>query len=162
MYQLQKTLFDKLNSFNIPYSVDRKFFKNMALFNFGSICVQKEKILDTEISTCIGKHVPMSLSISSKLIKQPIFLSNSNLRALIESLVDALEWLARQSKAQMKLKFSEFETSVKEKLNRNFPLLINAAVTRNQYWNLKRSVSKKKKKKMKKSKMCRHSSFKHK
>ena len=34
LYQLRKTLFDKLDPLNIPYSDDQKFFKNMALFDF--------------------------------------------------------------------------------------------------------------------------------
>ena len=37
----------------------------------------------------------------------PIFLCNSNPRDLVESFIDAVEGLATQSKAQMKLKFLE-------------------------------------------------------
>ena len=39
---------------------------------------------------------------------------------MFESLVEALDQLATQSKAQMKLKFLETETSVKSKLNQTF------------------------------------------
>ena len=114
------TLFDNLVSFNIPYPDDQKFFKNMALLDFGTICVQEDKFRDTETTTWIGKHVPTSVSISWNLIEQPIFSCKSNPRALIEFFVDALDRLAPQSEAQMKLKFLEVETNVKSKLNQSF------------------------------------------
>ena len=48
----------------------------------------------------------------------PIFLCNSNPRDLVESIIDAVEGLATQSKAQMKMKFLEIETAIKSKLTR--------------------------------------------
>ena len=66
----------------------------------------------------IGKHVPISVSISSNLIAKPIFLYNSNPRDLVESFIDAVEGLATQSKAQTKLKFLEIETAIESKLTR--------------------------------------------
>ena len=55
-------------------------------------------------------------SISSKLIPEPIFLCNANSNHLILSFITALEGLATQSKAQMKLNFIEVETAIKMKL----------------------------------------------
>ena len=78
--------------------------------------MQEDKCRDTETTTWIDKHVPMSPSLSSNLIEQPIFLRNSSPRALVESFVDALDGLATQSKAQMKLKLLKIETSAKTKL----------------------------------------------
>ena len=126
--------------------------KNMAIFDFESICVQEDKLLDTDTTTWIGQHVLISVSISSNRIQQPILFCNSNPGALVQLFFDAFDGLATQSKAQRKLKFG-IETSVKSKVS---PLLINAAVARNQYCNLKMSVS------MKKSKTSRHSFQKHK
>ena len=157
MYQSPETLFDKLNSLNYFYSDDHKLFKKMAMFDFESICVQEDKVRNTDTRTWIGKHVSKSVSISPNLIAQSIFLRISNHGVLVESFVDGLDGLATQSKAQLKLKFLEIETSVKSKLNQIFPLLINIAVAGNQYWNLKRCLSKRKK-----SKTCRHSFYKHK
>ena len=71
---------------------------------------------NTETTTWIGKHVPITVSISSNLIGEPLFLCNSNPRDLVESFIDALEGLATQSKAQMKLNFLEIETAIKSKL----------------------------------------------
>ena len=123
----------------------------MALTEFGSICVEEDKARDTVTTAWIGKHVQISVSISSHSIQEPIFLCKPSLRALVASLVDALELLATKSKAQMKIKFVEIETSVKSKLIQFSPLLVNVALARNQYWNLKIGVSKKKKKKKKKT-----------
>ena len=85
MYQLQETLFDKLNSFNIPYSDDQKLFKKKALLDLESICVQGDKFRDTDTTTWIGKHVPISVSISTNLIEKSIVFCNSNPRVLSES-----------------------------------------------------------------------------
>ena len=60
--------------------------------------------------------MPLSVSISSNLISQPIFLCNASPHHLISSFITALEGLATQSKAQMKLNFIEVETATKIKL----------------------------------------------
>ena len=62
------------------------------------------------------EHVPISISISSNLISEPIFLCNANAHHLISSFITALEGLASESKAQMKLNFIEVETAIKIKL----------------------------------------------
>ena len=131
VYQLQETLFDKLDSFNIPYTDEQKLFTNLAVFDFESICIPEEKFKNTETTSWIGKHVPTSVSISSNLIAMPIFLCNSNPRDLVESFIDAVEGLATQSKAQMKLKFLEIETAIKSKLTRTLETL-NERRCRNQ------------------------------
>ena len=132
VYQLRETLFDKLDSFGIQYTDDQKLFTNLAVFDFESICIpEEEKFKNTETTTWIGKHVPISVSISSNLIDKPIFLCNSNPRDLVESFIDAVEGLATQSKAQMKLNFLEIETAIKSKLARTLETL-NERRCRNQ------------------------------
>ena len=84
---------------------------------------RKEKFKNTKTTTWIGKHVPLSVSISSNLIAIPIFLCNSNPRDLVEPFVDALEGLATQSKVQMKLKFLEVKTAIKSKFSRTLESL---------------------------------------
>ena len=118
VYQLRETLFGKLDPFDIQYTDDQKLFGNLAVFYFESICLPEEKFKNTETTTWIGKHVPISVSISSNLIAMPIFLCNSNPRDLVESFIDAVEVLSTQSKAQMKLKFLEIETAIKINLTR--------------------------------------------
>ena len=85
VYQLRETLFDKLDSIGIQYTDDQKLFTNLAVFDFESICITEEKFKNTETTTWIGKHVPISVSISSNLIAKPIFICNSNPRDLVES-----------------------------------------------------------------------------
>ena len=131
VYQLRETLFDKLDSFVIQYTDDRKLFNNLAVFDFDSICIPEEKVKNTETTTWIGKYVTISVSVSSNLIAKPIFLCNSNLRDLVESFIDAVEGLATQSKAQMKLKFLEIETAIKSELTRTLESL-NERRCRNQ------------------------------
>ena len=123
VYQLRETLFDKLDFFSIPYTKEQQLFKNLAVFDFESICVREEQFKDTETTQWIGKHVPISVSISSNLIETPLFLCNSNPQDLVESFVVALESLAAQSKAQMKLQFLDIETSIKSRLNAMFAVL---------------------------------------
>ena len=95
-----------------------RLFTNLAVFDFESVCIPEEKFKNIETTTWIGKHIPLSVSISSNLIDKPIFLCNSHPRVLVESFIDAVEGLATQSKAQKKLKFLEVETAIKSQLTR--------------------------------------------
>ena len=69
MHQTTEKRSDKVDSFAVLYTDNQKLFKNMALFGFGSICVQEDKFYETDTKTWIGKHVPIYLSISSNLIE---------------------------------------------------------------------------------------------
>ena len=124
VYQLRETLFDKLDSFESQYTDDQKLFHNLAVFDFESICIPEEKFKNTETTNWIGKHVPISVSISSDLIAEPLFRYNSNPRDLVELLIDAVEGLATKSKAQKKLKFLEQETAIKSRPTRTLEYFI--------------------------------------
>ena len=116
-YELRETLFEKLDAFNILYRIEQKLFKNLAKFVFESICVKEaNSYKQTETTTWIARHVPISVSISSNLIPEPIFVCNANPHHLISSFITALEGLATPGKAQMKLNFIEVETAIKIKL----------------------------------------------
>ena len=93
--------------------VNKTFFKNLALFDFESICVHEESFKDTKTTTWIGKHVPISVSISTNLVEAPILLYNSDPHHLVSSFIGTLEGLASQSKAQMKLLFLDIKTTIK-------------------------------------------------
>ena len=60
--------------------------------------------------------MPISVSISSNLIPEPIFLCNANSHYLILSLTTALQVLATQSKTKMELNYFEEETAITLKL----------------------------------------------
>ena len=116
VYHLGETFFEKLDAYNVPYRNEQKLFKNLAIPDFESDCVKENSYKQTETTTWIGKIVPISVSISSNLIPEPIFLCNANPHHLISSFITALKGLATQSKAQMKLSFIEVETANKIKL----------------------------------------------
>ena len=73
VYQLREARFDNLNSFNIPYSDDQKLFKEVAIFVFESVCLQKDKFRHTDTTIWIGRHAPLSVPISSILIENQSF-----------------------------------------------------------------------------------------
>ena len=50
-YQIRETLFDKLDSFGINYTSEQKLFKNLAIIDFESICVQEETFRDPITTT---------------------------------------------------------------------------------------------------------------
>ena len=111
VYQIRGTLFDKLDSFGIKYTSEQKLFKNLAIFDFESICVQEETFRDTNTTTWIRKHVPISVSFSSNLVEEPIFICNSHPHHLVASFDGALESLASQSKTKMKNLFLDINTT---------------------------------------------------
>ena len=74
VYQIRETLFDELDPFGIKYTSQQKLFKNVASFDFQSICVQEESFKYTKTTTWIEKHVPISVSFSYNLVEEP-FLS---------------------------------------------------------------------------------------
>ena len=63
VYQIRETLLDKLDSFGIMYTSQQKLFRNLATFDFESICVQEESFKDTKTTTWIRKHVPISVCL---------------------------------------------------------------------------------------------------
>ena len=124
VYTLRETLFDKLDGFGIGYEEEQKLFKNLAVFDFESICVPSNELKDTNTTTWIGKHEPISVSISSNLLQEPIFLCNRDPKTLIVSFVEALEELASRSKAEMLQKFSSIENAIKNRVSSIFEKLI--------------------------------------
>ena len=73
VYQTQKTLLDKLDSFGIDNTNEQTLFNNLAIFHFESICVQEDNLKDTHTTKWIGEQISISVFISSILVKEPIF-----------------------------------------------------------------------------------------
>ena len=121
---MRKTLFDKLDGFGISYNDDQKLFKNLAIFDFESICVPSDQLKDTNTTTWIGKHEPISVSISSNLIDELVFLCDKDPKALIIFFVEAIEDLANKSKTEMWTSFSSIEAIIRARLNTIGEILI--------------------------------------
>ena len=132
VYQIRETLFAKLDSFGIKYTSEQKRFKNLAIFDFESFCVQEETFRDTNTTTWIGNYVPISVSISSNLVEEPTFLCNSDRHRLAASFIGVLENLTSQSKAKMKNMFLDIETTLKIKLGSFLEKLIQRHNRREQ------------------------------
>ena len=116
VYQIRETLFEKMNSFGIKYTSQQNFLKNLAVLGFELIYIQEESLKDTKTTTWIGKHVPISVSIFSNLVEEPISLYKSDLQHLVLTFIGTLEGLAPQSKAQMNFVFPDIKTTLKIEL----------------------------------------------
>ena len=120
---LRETLFDKLDRFGISYNDDQKLFKNLAIFDFESICAPTEGLKDTNTTTWIGKHEPISVSISPNLIKDPVFLCDKDPKTLIVSFAEALEELASKRKTDMQTKFASIQEIINSRVKAIFEKL---------------------------------------
>ena len=96
IYQVRETLFDKLYSFRITYTSEKKLIENLDVFYFESIWIQDNIFKDTNTLTWIGKHIPISLSISSNLIIESIFVQFLTLTTLLRFLSEQQrDWLCK-------------------------------------------------------------------
>ena len=117
IYSLRKTLFEKLANISIAYPEDDTLLKNLAVFDFEAICVHSVDINNTATTLWIGTHVPVSVSISSNLVDEPVFLCENDPNCLIISFVAQLEILAAKNKVDVRSKFLEVEAEIKTRLN---------------------------------------------
>ena len=79
--------------------------------------MQEESFKDVDRTKWIGKQIPILVSISSNLVKEPILRCNSDQHHhLVTSFIGALENLALKSKVIMKSLFFDIEATVKIKL----------------------------------------------
>ena len=126
-YTLRETLFEKLDGLNIPYIEDQKLISNVAIFDSESKCVPTDKLKEltdqNKYLDCIGKHVPISVSIFSNLQDDPIFLSEKHPELLIIAFGSNLELQAEKSKLQMRTKFQETENTLSDRVKMSFDKL---------------------------------------
>ena len=114
VYELRETLFLKLDAFNIPYRDELKLSRNLVKIDIESICNEEDSYKEMETTKGIRRHVPISVSVSPSLIREPIFFCNTDPHHLVSSFIITLEGLATHSKVEMK--FIEAETAIKIKL----------------------------------------------
>ena len=116
VYQKRQTLFDKLDSFSNNYTNEQQLFKHFAIVDFEPMCVQWETFRNTNTTNWIGKHAPISVSISSNIVTEPILLCSSDLHHLIASFSGSLKSTVSQSKTKREFLFPDIETTIKTKL----------------------------------------------
>ena len=127
MYIKHKKQTAELNSFEIEYTNEQTLFENLVIFDFESICVQEESSKDTDTTKWIRKHVPISVSVSSNLVKEQNCSCNSNPHHLATFFNAALEYIALKRKAKIKRLFFDNETTIKKNWTaawRNLPNVI--------------------------------------
>ena len=98
IYQLRETLFDKLRAFHIEVADGDTLFNNFAVFEFDSICVKNSKLVNTETTTWVGKHELISVSTTSNLLEEPIFICHTELYSIVSAFVNSVESLAEKNK----------------------------------------------------------------
>ena len=100
-YVLPQLCFEQLAEEGIVVPKHLRLFPFVAVFDFESMCRPSDDLQDTDTTSFLGKHIPISVSISSNLLQEPIFLCNTNPEALIVEFVDTLERIGQQSESIM-------------------------------------------------------------
>ena len=71
--QIRESPFDKLKAFDIEIAENKTFLNNSDMFDFKFLCAKDFSLIDTEITTWVGKHEPISISVASILHQEPFF-----------------------------------------------------------------------------------------
>ena len=129
---MRETLFDKLKFFGSEYTKEQALSKNLAVFYFGSICVQEESFKGTDTTKWIGEHIPILISISSNYVEQPIFVCNADPHNVAASFKTALENVASHSELKLKTLLFDFEEATKIRLYRMLETLSQRQKRRGQ------------------------------
>ena len=116
-YQLKETIFEKLTNLEIP--VQEFLYENLVVFDFESITVPDSTLPNSEMTRYIGKHVPISVSIFSNLLSEPIFICNSDPRLLVSKFIEELVILSQSSSQQLRQLFQKNFEALDEKLQIN-------------------------------------------
>ena len=99
-------------------------FDNFAVSDFESICVAEKNSTDTNSgenvpTAWIGRHEPISVSISSNLIEKPILKCESETKKLVEQIEDTLQDLAANSENDMRMRLKDVSTAFCDKITDN-------------------------------------------
>ena len=114
-YQLAETIFDRLDDVKINVPQELRLFSHLIVFDFESITVPDNTLRNTDLTSWIGKHVPISVSIASKLLEDPIFICNEDAYQLIRDFVSNLTYIAEKSTLLMREKLNAFVLELEEK-----------------------------------------------
>ena len=114
-YQLAETIFDRLDDVKINVPQELRLFSHLIVFDFEAITVADNTLRNTVLISWIGKHVPISVSIASNLLKDPIFICNEDPYQLIRDFVSSLTNIAEKSTLIMRGKLNAFVLELEEK-----------------------------------------------
>ena len=85
VYQTIQTLFDKLDYLGFDYTSEQTHLLNLRKSQSDSVCEHEENIKDIVTTERIGWHIPISNSVSSSLLIEPLLLHNSDPHHLVLS-----------------------------------------------------------------------------
>ena len=114
-YQLFGTIFDRLEEINIIVPDELRLFPNLIVYDFGSITVHDSTIKNTELTSWIGKHVPISVSLCSNFNPDTLFICNEDPNQLIRDFAQNLVALSEKSASIMKEKLQTYISQLQEK-----------------------------------------------
>lgn len=106
VYNLQQTIFEKLDDIGIYLDRDMRVSSNFAVFDFESYCAKEEAIQSTATTEYLGKHIPVSASVCDNFMStEPYFMHNHNPQQLV---VDFLNYLEKLSAVNAKLQLHRY------------------------------------------------------
>ena len=73
VYKVRETLFDKFKAFDAEIAEDNTLLKNFPSL-ISNQFVESFSLIDRETITWFGKHEPISVSLTSNLLQEPIFI----------------------------------------------------------------------------------------
>ena len=114
-YQLSDTIFDRLEEFNIIVPDELRLFPNLIVYDFESKTVHDSTVKNTELTSWIGKHVPISVSLCSNFNPDTLFICNEDPNQLIRDFVQNLVALSEKSASIMKEKLQTYISQLQEK-----------------------------------------------
>ena len=98
---------------NVPQEL--RLFSHLIVFDFESFTVPDNTLRNTDLTSWIGKHVPISVSIASNLLEDPILICNEDPNQLIRDFVSNLTHIAEKSTLLIREKLNEFVVELEEK-----------------------------------------------
>ena len=113
-YQLSETIFEQLEDVKINVPLELSSFSHLIILSFESITLPDNTIRNTELTPRIRKHVPISVSISSNLLTQPIFICNEDPLQLSRDFVSCLANIAEKSTLLIWEKLQNFTSRLEE------------------------------------------------
>ena len=91
-------------------------FNNFAVFDFEPTCVKNCKLVDTETTTWVGKHEGISVSITSNLLEEHMFVCDTEPHSLVSAVVNSQRRYSYQMETNRKIAWWIWATMMKMKL----------------------------------------------
>ena len=108
VYALKRTIFERMEDCGIAVPETLRLCDSFAVFDFESITVPDKCMKNTEYTTWIGKHVPISVSISSTYEDEPKFFCEKDPKVLVAKFIDYLVELSTLNSEKMRLKLQSY------------------------------------------------------